>query len=105
MRDHNPLIHRKGLQSVSKGFDSVDTSLAVQRKNEERKVYKQWQSIQRQMRQAQRSGDRGIFDFEQNSEDSSEKVLRYNDEILSIPNKIKLLSTFYYFLTHVMTLL
>ena len=48
---------------------------------------------------------KSIYDFEQIKESTEELDNKYNDEILSIPTKIKMSSTFLYMITHIMTLL
>jgi hypothetical protein len=48
-------------------------------------------------------GGKNVYDFEQIKETVEDFDDRYNVEILSIPNKIKIESTILYMLTHIIT--
>ena len=110
LRDHNPLIKRKGLQSLTKQQSTIDTSLTIQKERDEKRVMEQWKAIQMSMKKAERQGKsdadgRSFFDFEQVKQTTIENDDEIKDEILSIPNNIKLYSTLLYGLTHIFTLM
>lgn len=83
--------------------------MVEQRKEDEKKMYAQWQIMQQQMRRARQIGSRtetgkAVYDFEQVKEQTDE-LERVSDEILSMPNPIKFKCTFIYMISHAMTLL
>lgn len=82
-----------------------------QRMEDEKKMYAQWQDMQRQMRRARQIGTRysqtgsTVYDFEQVKEQTDDMNEKKSDEILSMPNPIKFKCTFIYMVSHTMTLL
>jgi hypothetical protein len=110
LNDHNPLIIRKGLQSLTAQKKGMDQSIAEQRASQEKAEYKQWRSIQETMRLARRQNRHdqeglSVHEFEQMKHETEEHDDRFNKEILSIPNNIKIWSTVLYCLSNVFSLL
>jgi len=88
----------------------MDQSKQEQQKSQEKAEYKQWRSIQETMRLARRQNrhdkeGNSVHEFEQLKHETEEHDDNYNLEILSIPNYVKVWSTFLYFLSNMFSLL